>query len=85
VAQIRRAAVSVTANIAEGHGRYYFQEEIQFLRIARGSLNEVLDLLHVALDEKFIDQKIFDSLYQKGRDLEKSINAYLKHLQSRKA
>ena len=52
--QIRRSAISVTANIAEGFGRYSYQENINFCRIARGSLNETLDHLKVALDEGYI-------------------------------
>jgi four helix bundle protein len=43
ISQMRRAALSVTNNIAEGHGRYHFQENIQFLRQSRGSLDELLD------------------------------------------
>lgn len=54
VSQIRRAAISIHSNIAEGYGRYSFQENIQFCRIARGSLSEVLDQLYVALDELYI-------------------------------
>lgn len=77
VSQIRRAAVSITANIAEGHGRYHYQEAIQCLRIARGSLNEVLDHLYTALDQKYLSQELFDCLYAKGRDLEKAINGYI--------
>ena len=49
-AQIRDAAVSITANIAEGYGRYSFQENIQFCRTSRASVNEVLDHLYTALD-----------------------------------
>ena len=56
VSQIRRAAISVHSNVAEGYGRYNFQENIQFCRIARGSINEVLDQLYAALDEKYIDR-----------------------------
>ena len=49
--QMRRAAISITANIAEGYGRYHFQETIQFARNSRGSISEVLDHLYTALDE----------------------------------
>jgi len=82
--QIRRAAVSVTANIAEGHGRFHDQEEIQFLRMARGSINEVLDHLYTALDQKYIKQLQFDELYARGRGIEKGINTYMGKLDARK-
>ncbi len=82
--QIRRAAVSVTANIAEGHGRFHYQEEIQFLRMARGSINEILDHLYTALDQKYIKQSNFDALYAKGRGLEKGVNIYIGALNTRK-
>jgi len=54
VDQIIRSSRSVTANIAEGHGRFHYQENIQFCRTARGSLLETFDHLTVALDEKYI-------------------------------
>src|SRR5467141_345137 len=41
--QIRRAAVSLTNNMAEGHGRYHFLDELKFLLQARGSLEELID------------------------------------------
>lgn len=80
VSQIRRAAISIHANIAEGYGRYNFQENIQFCRISRGSLNEVLDQLYVVLDEKYINQETFDQLYVEGRNVESAINGYLNFL-----
>lgn len=52
--QLIRASRSTTANIAEGHGRFYYQENIQFCRHAKGSLSEILDHLICAFDEKYI-------------------------------
>jgi four helix bundle protein len=49
--QVRRAAVSLTNNIAEGHGRFHFLEQIKFMLQARGSLEELLDDLNVCEDE----------------------------------
>ncbi len=51
--QMRRAALSVTNNIAEGHGRYHYQETIQFLRQARGSLDELIDDLNLCIDQRY--------------------------------
>ena len=42
--QMRRAAVSITNNIAEGHGRWHYQENLRFCRMARGSIDEVIDV-----------------------------------------
>jgi four helix bundle protein len=49
--QLRRAATSVTANIAEGFGRFSYQENVQFCRQARGSLFELADHLTTCVDE----------------------------------
>ncbi len=79
-AQIRDAAVSVTANIAEGYGRYHYQENIQLCRISRGPVNEVLDHLYTALDEGYINQETFDELYAQGREVERVLNGYINYL-----
>jgi len=81
--QLRRAACSVTANIAEGYGRYGFQEAVQFCVVARGSLNETLDQLYAALDEGYIPQATFDALYEQGRNVERILNGYIAHLRRR--
>jgi four helix bundle protein len=49
--QIRRAAVSLTNNIAEAHGRYHYLDQIKFLWQSRGSLQELIDDLNVCMDE----------------------------------
>lgn len=51
--QIIRSSRSSTSNIAEGFGRFHYQENIQFCRQARGSLTETIDHLLCAFDEKF--------------------------------
>ncbi len=53
--QMRRAAVSVTANLAEGFGRYGYQENVQFCRQARGSLFEIRDHLTSCSDQHYIE------------------------------
>src|SRR6185437_16131859 len=54
--QIRRAAVSLTNNIAEGHGRYHYLEQIKFCLNSRGSLEELIDDLNVCLDESYLTE-----------------------------
>ncbi|MEQ9231213.1 MAG: four helix bundle protein, partial [Cyclobacteriaceae bacterium] len=79
-----RASRSVTANIAEGHGRFHFQENTQFCRQARGSLVEIFDQLTVARDEGFIDESQFKSFFDKYEQLMKMLNGYIAYLQKRK-
>src|SRR4051794_26682962 len=52
--QIRRAAVSLTNNIAEGHGRYHFADQVRFFLGSRGSLQELVDDLNVCNDENYL-------------------------------
>jgi four helix bundle protein len=61
--QIRRASVSIMANIAEGHGRRSDKEFANFLNMARGSASEVQSHLYVVLDLKYINQDSFSKLY----------------------
>jgi four helix bundle protein len=60
--QIRRASISVMANIAEGFERNSVREFIQFLSIAKGSCGEVKAYLYVALDQQYIDRDAFDQV-----------------------
>ena len=61
--QMRRASVSVMANIAEGHGRRTNAEFANFLNLARGSAAEVQSHLHIAKGLEYISPGQFDSLY----------------------
>jgi len=83
-AQIKDSARSITANIAEGYGRFHYQEAIQFCRISRGSLLETYDHLSSALDEEYISESIFMEMKTKQEQLLKILNGYIAYLKRRK-
>ena len=83
--QILRASRSVTANIAEGYGRFHYQENIQFCRQARGSLFELIDHLSVLQDEGFLHEGEFDRLRSDTFQVIRMLNGYIRYLQRRKA
>jgi len=80
VDDMKRAARSTTHNIAEGFGRFHYQENIQFCRHSRGSLHELKDQLICSLDEGFITQ----DEYNKGLELVNKaialLNGYINYL-----
>ena len=78
--QIRRSAVSVMSNIAEGFDRSSDKEFIQFLRIATGSCSELKSQLYAALDQKYITDKFFSEIYQKTTEVTKLINGFIRYL-----
>ena len=78
--QIRRAALSLTNCIAEGHGRFHYQENIQFLRQSRGSLEELIDDLNICIDEKYADLHRLNELKKEGFAVLKKLNGYIKYL-----
>ena len=84
ISQIRRAALSLTNNIAEGHGRFHFQENIQYLRQSRGSLEEIIDDLNTCLDERYITEQIINDLKNEAYSLLKQLNGYILYLRNRK-
>jgi four helix bundle protein len=85
ISQMRRAALSLTNNIAEGHGRYHYQENVQFMRLSRGSLEELMDDLNTCIDENYADRDYIENLKQEGCVLLKKLNGYIKYLKGRKA
>jgi four helix bundle protein len=60
--QIRRAVCSITANIAEGYGRYHFNDKIRFYLIARGSSMEVQNFLIICKDLNYINEEEYNKL-----------------------
>ncbi len=82
--QIRRAAVSLTNNIAEGHGRYHFLEQIKFTLHSRGSIEELIDDLNVCDDEQYLPVEEIASLKQCGWRLRQLIDGYIRYLRQQK-
>lgn len=75
--QIRRACVSVMANIAEGHERGGTKEFNQFLSMAKGSVGEVRSHLYVALDQGYGTQEIFDELAGLAMEISRMISGLM--------
>lgn len=82
--QVVRASRSITNNIAEGYGRFNYQENIQFLRVSRGSIYECIDHLYCCLDENFISENKFKNLYDQCTKCLKLLNGYIRYLKNRK-
>jgi four helix bundle protein len=78
--QIRRAAVSLTNNIAEGHGRYHYLDQIKFTLQSRGSLEELIDDLNVCADEQYMGSEEIESLKQDGWRIRQLIDGYIRYL-----
>ena len=83
--QIRRAAVSLTNNIAEGHGRYHFLDQIRFTLQSRGSLEELLDDLNVCEDEQYLLGREIASLRNDGWRVRQLIDGYVRYLRQQNA
>jgi four helix bundle protein len=80
--QIRRAAVSVMSNIAEGFERNGNREFHQFLSTAKASAGEVRSQLYVALDEAYIDASTFDDVAHLTEELSKMLRGLMHHLRT---
>jgi len=80
--QIRRAAVSIPSNIAEGCGRNHAKESIQFFFISRGSMYEVETQLYLAFDLNFIDEQTLTTLLIKLETTRKLLNGFINYFQS---
>ena len=78
--QLIRALRSVTNNIAEGYGRFHYQENIQFCRQSRGSLTVLQDHLIIALEEQYISKDEFDLFDKKIEKCLALLNGYINYL-----
>ncbi|SHN10429.1 four helix bundle protein [Mucilaginibacter sp. OK098] len=78
--QVIRSSRSIGNNIAEGHGRFHYANAAKFFINARGSAAEAIDHLIIALDNKFIDEKIFETFKNDCEECMKMINGYINFL-----
>jgi four helix bundle protein len=82
--QLRRSTTSIPANIAEGHGRYYYQENVRFCYIARGSLEETLSHISFCYQVEYIPEALYRELELDGEKLSQMINGYIAYLKRSK-
>lgn len=83
VDQLKRCSRSVTANIAEGHGRFHYQDNLKFCRNARGSLNEILDHLICANDEGLINDQQLQEYRRQYDECFRLLNGYISFLKKK--
>jgi four helix bundle protein len=78
--QIKRASRSVTANMAEGYGRFTYVDTRHFFIQSRGSITEIIDHISVALDENYIDEEQSILIERQCEKVFKLINGYISYL-----
>lgn len=82
--QIRRSSLSISANIAEGYGRFYFQDNVRFCYNARGSLEETLSHLVFSFEAKYIPETLYKELSTEGDEIDRMLNGYIAYLKRSK-
>ena len=81
--QIRRCAVSVPSNIAEGCGRNHTKDSIQFFYISRGSLYELETQMHISLDLGYINQEELTSILDQIVTCKKLLNGFINYFKTK--
>ena len=82
--QLKRAAQSIPANIAEGHGRYHFLDNVRFCYIARGSLTEVQSHMTLAHELGYLSDEIYKRMTSHAESIGKQLNNYIAYLKRSK-
>jgi four helix bundle protein len=82
--QLKRAATSIPANIAEGHGRYHYLDNVRFCYIARGSLTEVQSHLSLANSLGYLSDDVYQRITSDTESIAKQLNNYIAYLKRSK-
>jgi four helix bundle protein len=82
--QLRRASASVTANIAEGFGRFHFNDKIHFFYLSRGSVKEVQSFLLLGRDLKYLSVVDVNIVWTQSKSAEKLINGLIRSTEKQK-
>ena len=81
--QMRRCAVSISSNIAEGYGRNSTSDYIRFLQIANGSLFELQTQLEIAKNLEYFSKSDFENIYEQTREIERMLGSLIKKLRGK--
>jgi four helix bundle protein len=84
VQQLRRASKSVSANIAEGYGRFHYLDTLRFYSIARGSLNETLNHLITAKLLAYVEEDYYQDFYELIRESERTLNGLMHYVRDQR-
>jgi len=79
--QMRKAAISLTNNIAEGYGRFTWQDRTHFCRQARGSLTELVDDINTCIDQHYAKRDHLADLKADAQEVVRLLNGYIAYLQ----
>lgn len=82
--QMIRSSRSVPRNIAEGYGRYHYQENIQFCRISRGSLSELKNDIYTTYEEDYITKEMLREVKEHIEECSRLLNGYIRYLKKAK-
>ena len=81
--QIRRSAISVPSNIAEGYGRKSTNDYLRFLQISIGSLYELQTQLIIAQNLTFVPEAGFEAIYESSREIERMVSSLISKVGSK--
>lgn len=77
ISQMRRCAVSIPSNMAEGYGRRSTNDYVRFLQIAIGSLYEIQTQIEISLNLGYLSENQFEEAYESSREIERMLSSLI--------